>query len=138
MALVLVRLRIGHRVWPVPGGETDPELKGPNVNAESVLAICATAYGLVGATSSLLQVRRMVAVGGASELSLGFIATLTGGYSVWLVYGFAAGDLPLIIVDGVGLLCGALTLSVAVRLRAGCAGEEASTTPAVNARGELR
>jgi hypothetical protein len=36
-----------------------------------------------------------------------------GGYAIWL----STGSIPLIVVDTVGLLCGGLTLAVALYLR---------------------
>jgi hypothetical protein len=40
-----------------------------------------------------------------------------GGYVIWLLYGVSAGSTPLIIVDAVGVLCGGLTLTVALAPR---------------------
>jgi len=40
-----------------------------------------------------------------------------GGYAIWLLYGLSVGDIPLIVVDVFGLLCGGLTLAVALSLR---------------------
>jgi hypothetical protein len=41
----------------------------------------------------------------------------TGGYVIWLLYGFSIASMPLIVVDLVGLLCGGATLAVALQLR---------------------
>jgi hypothetical protein len=45
------------------------------------------------------------------------LASYAGGYAIWLAYGLSTGSLPLIVVDTVGLLCGGLTLAVALSLR---------------------
>jgi hypothetical protein len=45
------------------------------------------------------------------------LASYVGGYAIWLIYGLSTGSLPLIVVDTVGLLCGGLTLAVALSLR---------------------
>ena len=82
-----------------------------------LLALIATAYGLLGAASSLLEAARLVRTDSADEISLGFLGMLLGGYLVWLGYGISAGDDPLIITDAVGLVAGTITLSIAVRLR---------------------
>ena len=46
-----------------------------------------------------------------------FLASYVGGYAIWLAYGLSTGSIPLIVVDTVGLLCGGLTLAVALSLR---------------------
>jgi MtN3 and saliva related transmembrane protein len=83
----------------------------------TLLAVIATAYGLLGAGSSLLEAARLLRSGSAEEISLAFLGLLLGGYLVWLLYGISTGDQPLIITDAVGLTTGTITLSVAVRLR---------------------
>ena len=81
------------------------------------LALIATAYGLCGAASSLLEAARLLKSGSADEISLAFLGVLLGGYLVWLLYGISTGDEPLIVTDAVGLAAGTITLSIAVRLR---------------------
>jgi hypothetical protein len=51
------------------------------------------------------------------EVSGRFFASYVGGYAIWLMYGLSVGSAPLIVVDSVGLLCGGLTLAVALSLR---------------------
>jgi hypothetical protein len=46
-----------------------------------------------------------------------FFAVYVGGFAVWLLYGLGIGDVPVIVVHAVGLLCGTVTLAVALRLR---------------------
>ena len=81
------------------------------------LGTAATAYGVLGALKTLLQTRRMLARRTSREVSALFLASYTGGYAIWLAYGLSTGSLPLIVVDTVGLLCGGLTLAVALSLR---------------------
>jgi uncharacterized protein with PQ loop repeat len=50
-------------------------------------------------------------------VSARFLASYTGGCAVWLTYGLSTRSLPIIVVDTVGLLCGGLTLAVALSLR---------------------
>ena len=82
-----------------------------------LLGSAVTAYGVVAGASSLLQARRMARRGTSSDVSLAFLALYVAGYGLWLLYGLAIGSLPLILVDAVGLACGATTVSVAVTLR---------------------
>jgi uncharacterized protein with PQ loop repeat len=83
----------------------------------ALLGALATAYGMGAGVSSLLQARRMRQRGTSADVSLGFLGSYLGGYAIWLTYGLSIGSMPLIVVDAVGLVCGGLTLLVAVRLR---------------------
>jgi uncharacterized protein with PQ loop repeat len=82
-----------------------------------LLGTVATVYGVLGALKSLLQTRQMLARRTSRDVSAGFLASYVGGYAIWLAYGLSTGSLPLIVVDTVGLLCGGLTLAVALSLR---------------------
>jgi uncharacterized protein with PQ loop repeat len=82
-----------------------------------VLGAIATLYGLGGALSVLLQARRMHVRGTSGDVSVRFFAVYVGGFAVWLLYGIGIGDVPVIVVHAVGLLCGTVTLAVALRLR---------------------
>ena len=55
------------------------------------------------------------AEGTSSDVSLAFLGLYVAGYGLWLLYGVTIGSLPLILVNAVGLLCGA-----AVRWRSLC------------------
>jgi len=81
------------------------------------LAVAATAYGVVGALSILLQARHMHTQRASRDVSLRFLATYVGGYAIWLLYGLSLESAPLVFVNGVGSVAGAITLIVAVRLR---------------------
>ena len=81
------------------------------------LGTAATVYGVLAALKTLLQTRQMLAHRTSREVSARFFASYTGGYAIWLTYGLSTGSLPLIVVDTVGLLCGGLTLAVALSLR---------------------
>jgi uncharacterized protein with PQ loop repeat len=81
------------------------------------LGAAATVYGVLAALKTLLQARQMLARRTSREVSARFLASYTGGYAIWLAYGLSTGSLPLIVVDAVGLLCGGLTLAVALSLR---------------------
>src|ERR1035437_8941020 len=83
----------------------------------NLLAILTTIYGVIGAMSSLLQVRRMLRTRSSDDVSLAFLLVYCGGYLMWLVYGLAVSSLPLIIVDVAGLLISAGTLSFTINLR---------------------
>jgi uncharacterized protein with PQ loop repeat len=82
-----------------------------------LLGTAATTYGVLAALKSLLQTRQMLARRASGDVSALFLASYVGGYAIWLAYGVSTGSLPLIVVDTVGLLCGGLTLAVALSLR---------------------
>jgi len=82
-----------------------------------LLGAAATLYGLGGALSVLLQARRMHARGTSGDVSVRFFAVYVGGFAVWLLYGIGTGDLPVVVVHAVGLVCGTVTLAVAIGLR---------------------
>jgi uncharacterized protein with PQ loop repeat len=98
-----------------------------------LLGAAATLYGLGGALSVLLQARRMHARGTSGDVSVRFFAVYVGGFAVWLLYGVGIGDLPVIVVHAVGLVCGTVTLAVALRLR-GPASASAGSRPAGEGR----
>lgn len=82
-----------------------------------LLATAATLYGVGGALSVLLQARQMVSRGSSCDVSLRFLATYVGGYVIWLLYGVSIQNIPIVLVHALGLLTGAVTLTVALRLR---------------------
>ncbi len=82
-----------------------------------LLATAATAYGVLAALSVLLQARQMLARRTSCEVSGRFFASYAGGYAMWLLYGLSVCNVPLIVVDAVGLLCAGVTLGVALSLR---------------------
>lgn len=81
------------------------------------LATATTVYGALAALKSLLQARQMLVRRTSAGVSARFLASYAGGYAIWLAYGLSTGSLPLIIVDAIGLLCGGLTLGLALSLR---------------------
>lgn len=82
-----------------------------------VLGTLAMCYGLAAAGAALLQARQILKRGSSRDVSARFFAAYAGGYAVWLLYGLSIGSMPLIVVDAVGLLCGAFTLAVTLALR---------------------
>ena len=82
-----------------------------------VLAATALTYSVGGALWVLLQARQMLARGASCDISARFLATYVGGYAVWLLYGLSLPSVPIVLVHAVGLLCGAVTLVVALGLR---------------------
>ena len=86
-------------------------------SASQLLGTAAAAYGVLAALAVLLQARQMLARRTSCDVSGRFFACYAGGYALWLAYGLSSGNVPLIVVDAAGLLCGGLTLAVALSLR---------------------
>lgn len=86
-------------------------------NASQLLALAATAYGVLAALAALLQTRQMLTRRASCDVSARFFAAYAGGYAIWLLYGLSVASVPLIVVDAVGLLCGGVTLLVALSMR---------------------
>jgi uncharacterized protein with PQ loop repeat len=82
-----------------------------------LLASFATLYGTLAALAALFETRQMLKRQASCDISARFFAAYAGGYAIWLVYGVSIRSAPLIVVDAVGLLCGGLTLCVALSLR---------------------
>ena len=87
------------------------------MSAIHFLAAAGTAVGLTAAVSLLLQARRLSRLGSACETSIPVRLVTLVGYAVWLAYGVAIGDLPLILVDLAGLAGAGLVLYITVALR---------------------
>ena len=87
------------------------------VTTTELLELTATLYGVGAAAAVLLQARQMLRRRSSCDVSARFFAVYAGGYLIWLLYGLSIASMPLIVVDVVGLLCGAATLVVALRLR---------------------
>jgi uncharacterized protein with PQ loop repeat len=81
------------------------------------LGTAGTAVGLIAAMSLLLQARRLARLGIACEVSIPVRLLALAGYTTWLAYGVAIGDLPLILVDLAGVAGAALVLRVTLSLR---------------------
>lgn len=82
-----------------------------------LLGSAGTVIGLVAALSLLIQARRLARIGSACEVSIPVRLLALAGYAIWLAYGVAIGDVPLILVDLAGVLGAALVLRVTLVLR---------------------
>jgi uncharacterized protein with PQ loop repeat len=82
-----------------------------------LFGLAATLYGVGAAAAALLQARQMLRRGSSCDVSARFFAVYAGGYGIWLLYGLSIASVPLILVDTAGLLFGAVTLAIALRLR---------------------
>ena len=100
-----------------PGRPSSPERVTEQDDVSQLLGFLATAYGVFAALAALLQARQMLTRRASCDVSARFFAAYAGGYAIWLLYGLSVSNVPLIVVDSVGLICGGLTLAVALSLR---------------------
>jgi MtN3 and saliva related transmembrane protein len=82
-----------------------------------VLAVAATAGGLMMAASPTLQIRRMLTTRSSADFSVGYMSVLVCGFALWLAYGLSIGNPALVISNTAALTFGLLTITVALRLR---------------------
>jgi len=84
-----------------------------------VLAVAASAWGVLMGIAPLLQIRRMLRERSSRDVSLGYFAILLAGFLLWISYGIAAGNLVLVVPNSAALLVGTSLVVVALRLRRG-------------------
>ncbi len=87
------------------------------MTSSQIIGALATLWGLAGAFAVLLQARQMLEHHASCDVSARFFAIYVGGYAIWLLYGMTIDSVPVIVVHAVGLVCGILTLGVALAMR---------------------
>jgi MtN3 and saliva related transmembrane protein len=83
----------------------------------TVLGVSAASWAVLMALSPLLQVREILRRRSSAGVSIGYFAVLLVGFALWIAYGLARRDLPLVLPNSVALLVTAFTIAVAVRHR---------------------
>jgi MtN3 and saliva related transmembrane protein len=87
------------------------------LSLSNVLAIAATTWGLVMALSPLLQIRVIIKRRDPRGTSPAWCVILLIGYTLWGSYGFASGEVPLMIANTVSFVVGAALLVTILVLR---------------------
>jgi len=82
-----------------------------------MLALAATAYGMVSALAALLQARQLLERRRSCDVSALLFGVYLGGYVVWLAYGLSIGSAPIVTVNAVGLVSVATVLVIALSVR---------------------
>jgi MtN3 and saliva related transmembrane protein len=83
----------------------------------SVLGIAAAAWAVAMALAPLLQVREIVRRRSAAGLSLAYPLVLIVGFALWVGYGMASSDLPLVIPNTLAFCVMAVFVAVIARFR---------------------
>jgi uncharacterized protein with PQ loop repeat len=92
------------------------------------LAVGATIAGLTMAIAPALQMRRMLRTGSSRDVSIGYLSLLCVGFLIWMSYGVALGNLPMMLSNTASLTFMVATISVALYLRRGSRGAAARPT----------
>jgi MtN3 and saliva related transmembrane protein len=79
----------------------------------TILGIVAASWAVLMGLSPLLQIREILRRGSSAGVSIRYFEILFVGFALWIAYGFASADLPLIVPNCVALLVTASTIAVA-------------------------
>ena len=84
---------------------------------ETALAFVAASWGVLMALSPILQIRRILAYRSSREVSIGYLAVIVIGFTLWIAYGVALENLALIVPNSLALVVGLAAIGVALRFR---------------------
>lgn len=87
------------------------------------LAILAASWGVIMALSPALQLRRILERRSSADISIAYLAVLQVGFTLWVAYGIALGNLAIIVPNGVAFLVGAAAIAISLRYRHPGAGD---------------
>jgi uncharacterized protein with PQ loop repeat len=83
----------------------------------TVLGVSAASWAMLMAVSPLLQVREIRRRRSSDGVSISYFVVLLVGFALWIAYGIARRDLPLVLPNSAALLVSAFTIIVALRHR---------------------
>jgi MtN3 and saliva related transmembrane protein len=83
----------------------------------TALGLTAASWAVVMALSPVLQIREIVRRQSSEGVSLGYFAVLMIGFGLWVAYGIASHDLPLVVPNSVAFLVMGCTIAVALDQR---------------------
>lgn len=87
------------------------------MTATDALGTAALFAGLLMAVAPALQVRRMMHTRSSRDFSLGYPLLLCAGFVLWMAYGVALGNLPMMLSNVASLTFMILTIAVALYFR---------------------
>jgi MtN3 and saliva related transmembrane protein len=83
----------------------------------TALGITAATWAVVMALSPILQIREILRRRSSEGVSIGYFAVLLVGFGLWISYGIATHDVPLVVPNCVALLVMGCTIIVALEKR---------------------
>jgi uncharacterized protein with PQ loop repeat len=87
------------------------------VGVTTALGVAAASWALLMALSPLLQVREIKRRQSSTGVSTGYFCVLVVGFALWVSYGIASHDLPLVVPNTVALPVMVHTITVCLRYR---------------------
>jgi uncharacterized protein with PQ loop repeat len=81
------------------------------------LAVAAATWGVAMSFAPLLQIRAIRAHGSSQAVSVGYQQVLLVGFVLWLAYGIAIDNVPLMITNTVAAVVSTATIVVVRRFR---------------------
>jgi MtN3 and saliva related transmembrane protein len=81
------------------------------------LAVAAATWGVAMSFAPLLQIRAVRAHGTSQAVSVGYQQILLVGFVLWLAYGIAIRNVPLIVTNTVSTAVCTATILVVLRFR---------------------
>ena len=81
------------------------------------LAVIAASWGVMMALSPILQLRRILERRSSADISIAYLAVLQVGFTLWIAYGIALGNVAIVVPNSVAFLVGAATLAITLRFR---------------------
>ena len=87
------------------------------MNPTTMLAVAAASCGIAMGLSPLLQLRRVTVRRSFADVSLAYLGVLLVGFVLWLSYGVALGNVPLIVSNVVALATNVVTIATVLRFR---------------------
>jgi uncharacterized protein with PQ loop repeat len=83
----------------------------------TALGLAAASWAVLMALSPILQIREIVRRRSSEGISISYLAVLLVGFALWVAYGVASHDLPLVVPNCVAFLVMAWTIAVALDKR---------------------
>ena len=83
----------------------------------TALGIGAAGWGVAMAVSPVLQIRAILRRRSSAGVSHGYMLVLLVGFALWIAYGFAKHDIPIVVPNSVALAVMIVTLGVVRRYR---------------------
>lgn len=83
----------------------------------TALGLAAASWAVIMALSPVLQMREIVRRRSSDGISIGYFAVLLVGFALWVSYGVASHDLPLVVPNSVAFIVMGRTIAVALARR---------------------
>ena len=78
----------------------------------TTLGVIAGSWAVLMGLSPLLQIREILRRRSSSGVSVGYFTVLLVGFALWIAYGVASSDVPLIVPNCVALAVTASTIAI--------------------------